>query len=146
MYAIELNNSKFLNVEYFLGPDVYKVVVSSRPSQYKTRQAAETDLVKAIDHIDMLIANMEKREASNKATVAKAQTRMNKITATLAELVELPYKDVVVRINALNKEHASLVSKVEINNTTYAREIARLKRIKEAQPTVVEIVSMTVAI
>lgn len=146
MYAIQTSDGKFINVQYFLGPGVFKFTVSAGAHVFRTRETAEKALADLLVHIDTQIANLTTRDAEKKATINRANARINKINATLAELVELPYKDVVARINALNKEHANLVSKIAINDSTYTREIARLNKVKNSELRVVEIISAPVAV
>jgi mannose-1-phosphate guanylyltransferase len=141
MFAIK-TSSKFLNVKYFIGPDVFDVSVSKNPKQWKTRAEAEGHLEAARNYFALRISHMTKITAEAHTAAAKAQSRVIKLKAELELLIEQPYKDVhakvAQRLKELDKQEAEVILRTDCARD-YGQTLARLKKLAASYYTVVAV-------
>ena len=137
MYAIQ-TGTKFLKPSSYYR-SFYDIVVSETPKFVKSHQEAVAMKNAIVAQIESSIAAFERNVAEEGAKVAKELARIPKLEAKLAELKELPYKDVCKRIPKLEKELKDAMWYKTANSlSSWKRDISRLDRIRTAGVRVVK--------
>ena len=129
MYAIQ-TGTKFLKPSASY-TSFYDIVVTETPKFVKTHQEAIAQRNAILAQIDKSIGYFEAQMASEGAKVAKELARIPKLEAKLAELSELPYKEVYKRISRYEKELKDAMWYKTANSlSSWKRDISRLERIR----------------
>jgi hypothetical protein len=137
MYAIQ-TGTKFLKPSASY-TSFYDIVVTETPKFVKTHQEAIAQRNAILAQIDKSIGYFEAQMASEGAKVAKELARIPKLEAKLAELSELPYKEVYKRIPRYEKELKDAMWYKTANSLScWRRDIARLERIRKGNIRVVK--------
>jgi hypothetical protein len=139
MYAIQ-TGSKFLkpSTQY---RSFYDITVSETPKFVKSHQEAVAHKNAMVAQILTSIKAFEKNVDSEAAKVAKEVAKIPKLEARLAELKELPYKDVVKKVPQVEKQLKDAMWYKTANSVnSWKRDIARLERILKGD---VRVVKMT---
>jgi hypothetical protein len=136
MYAIQ-TGTKFLKPKQSYG-SFYDIEVSADPKFVKSEKEALAHKKAMLAQLDQSIANIERNIEVEGAVVAKRLARIPKLEAKLAELGELPYKDVAKKIPRIERELKDAMWYKTANSlSSWRRDIARLQRIKEGNIRVV---------
>ena len=137
MYAIQ-TGTKFLKPSASYR-SFYDITVSETPKFVKSHQEAIAHRNAILAQIDQSIERFEAQMAAEGAKVAKELARIPKIEAKLAELKELPYKDVYKKIPHYEKELKDAMWYKTANSlASWRRDIARLDRIRKGNVRVVK--------
>lgn len=142
MYAIKVD-SKFLNVKYFIGPEVFDVAVTAKPKTWKTRDEAERHLAAARVFIAARVAIYSKNVSAGRKELDSKNHRIAKIQEELNQLYEMPYKDVHAKVARLNRELAKLNVEIESRKEILpgsTKTMNRLEKLAAAQMSVVRVV------
>jgi len=137
MYAIQ-TGIKFLKPSSSYR-SFYDIVVTETPKFVKSHQEAIAQRNSILAQIDMSIKAFEKQMAEEGAKVTKELARIPKIQAKIAELSELPYKEVYKKIPRYEKELKDAMWYKTANSlASWRRDIARLERIRAGNVRVVK--------
>ena len=137
MYAIQ-TGTKFLKPSSSYR-SFYDIVVTETPKFVKSHQEAIAQRNSILAQIDMSIKAFEKQMAEEGAKVTKELARIPKIQAKIAELSELPYKEVYKKIPRYEKELKDAMWYKTANSlASWRRDIARLDRIRKGNIRVVK--------
>jgi uncharacterized protein YicC (UPF0701 family) len=137
MYAIQ-TGTKFLKPSSSYR-SFYDIVVTETPKFVKSHQEAIAQRNSILAQIDMSIKAFEKQMAEEGAKVTKELARIPKIQAKIAELSELPYKEVYKKIPRYEKELKDAMWYKTANSlASWRRDIARLERIRAGNVRVVK--------
>jgi len=137
MYAIQ-TGTKFLKPSSSYR-SFYDIVVSETPKFVKSHQEAIAQRNSILAQIDMSIKAFENQMAEEGAKVAKELARIPKIQAKIAELSELPYKEVYKKIPRYENELKDAMWYKTANSlASWKRDIARLERIRAGNVRVVK--------
>lgn len=141
MYAIQTANS-FVNLNGY-----GSVSVSAKPVTYRTVAAANEAMATAVAEMNRVITNYTRYADNEQAKVDKAHKDIARLTAKLAELVELPYKDAVRKVETTQQAIKNAKWYLESNSIrSYRREVARLSKVLEQGVKVVKLQTQTVDI
>ena len=137
MYAIQTGN-KFLkpSAEY---RSFYDITVSETPKFVKSHAEAIAHRNAILAQIDTSIGRFEEQMKAEGAKVSKELARIPKLEAKLAELSELPYKEVYKKIPKYEKElKQAMWYKTANSLSSWKRDIVRLERIRNGNIRVVK--------
>lgn len=139
MYAIQ-TGTKFLKP--LAGPSwrsSYDIVVTASPKFIKSHQEAVAQRDAILEQIATSISLFEGYIASEGAKVARELAKIPKLEAKLAELSELPYKEVCKKIPKVEKQLKDAQWYRTANSlSSWRRDIARLERIRAGNVRVVK--------
>ena len=137
MYAIQ-TGTKFLRPSSAYR-SFYDIVVTETPKFIKSHAEAIAAKNAILAQLDKSIANFQSQLESEGKKVARELARIPKLEAKLAELGELPYKEVYKKIPKVEKDLKDAMWYKTANSlASWRRDIARLERIKAGNVRVVK--------
>ena len=137
MYAIQTGNKFIKPSQEFRS--FYDIVVTDTPKFVKSYEDAVKLADQVAKQIDQSIAAFLRNISTEEKTVNKYLSKIPKLEAQLAELQELPYKEVFKKIPKVEKQLKEAQWYKTANSlSSWKRDIARLERIKAGNIRVVK--------
>lgn len=148
MFTIQAG-TKFVRVRYYIDPnDIFDVSISGQPNIYRTQQAAKQDLQRLGTWIDSKIQWAEQQIASTEAAIARMEAEVVKQEAKLESLLDLPYREVVKRVDNARQvieRSQSAIASHKPSLRSYRADLSRYSKLKSAGAAIVNLQQVAVA-
>ena len=148
MFTIQAG-TKFVRVRYFIDPnEIFNVSISDQPNIYRTQKAAEQDLQRLDTWLGEKIQWAEQTIASTEAAIARAEAELVKQEAKLESLMDLPYRQVVKRIDSAKQSierEKSAIAGHKPSLRSWRADLSRYSKLKSAGAAVVNLQQVAVA-
>lgn len=136
IYYYTLRNNTHLKMD-----DICSVTLSSKPNTAFKYHEEANDVLKVVhEFLNKRIKYLEKTIEKNDTAFTKKQKTLDKYKATLAKLIEQPYKEVAEKVKIIEDRIENLPNTYSREHvSSMIRDINRMCRIIESNPVCVKI-------
>ena len=149
MFAIQTNDGKFVQVNYYIDPArVWEVVFSKNAKKYETYDQAVVEASRGLAFITDNAGRCQVRFTEYEAELKKAERRLDRVCNEMVDIGMKPYYDVCDRMKKLEKECDKLesdIKSVKASMLSIKRDIATWTRKQSVGFNVVSITEVVVS-